>query len=648
MDKWDAAVYDLIAYYLLVALLFAGSAGWGSALLSAIGRSGRWPEARTLIGPPLQIALGVALFLVVGGFLVAANWAWYWCLLGWHVLGAGLLGLRAIQLHRARAMKPQGTRASRMLTGLVCAYLALVTLGFSIATFGYNPNDDVPAYMYLAVRILQTGGMIDPFSFRRIEGYNASRLYDALFWQASGSLSLNGFELGFSLLLVVFMVVRHARRGWLPLGLLVLGLGVLLGHGISYMVNLSPVFSAAALTLGVYQLLAVLPRDRPPPTPLLILIGLLLAGLISLRSTFLVAPGFAVLGVYSLLLRRHAIRAVLWTGCVSAAGIAGWAIAAYRSSGTPLFPIVSGNYRSSFLEALGPASKSLGAYLYAFWPAFLNLNVGVIGAVALVIAVVWIAAGSANRTGFIALAAAGLGTIVQLAVIIYLFSGIGSYADYRYQVATSFACAVFAIDLLWPNRHSEQSDISHRRLAASAVAAVAMALTSFGPDPMVYLRGVRSETADAARVLSKPSSYFYDPFASLRSEYSALSDAVPRGAKVLAAVEYPELLDFSRFQFATVDYPGVASPPPGLPIFGGPMAVVTYLRGLGYRYLVVDAPTSSGLYAESQWQPQLGGPPTYRSLALDFTAWNRDVTCMEHRKLIQVRRFGGLWLIPLH
>jgi hypothetical protein len=52
-----------------------------------------------------------------------------------------------------------------------------------------------------------------------------------------------------------------------------------------------------------------------------------------------------------------------------------------------------------------------------------------------------------------------------------------------------------------------------------------------------------------------------------------------------------------------MDYPGLASPKPGLPLFKGPDALAGYLGSLGIRYVaVLDPRRTTTLYDQRTWQ----------------------------------------------
>ena len=77
---------------------------------------------------------------------------------------------------------------------------------------------------------------------------------------------------------------------------------------------------------------------------------------------------------------------------------------------------------------------------------------------------------------------------------------------------------------------------------------------------------------------------------------------------MISATNKPFLWDFARQQIDTLDCPGQASPPPGMPFFAGENAMVRYLRDQGYRYLVITPPDNEGcLYSRKRWMNKRHG-----------------------------------------
>jgi hypothetical protein len=183
--------------------------------------------------------------------------------------------------------------------------------------------------------------------------------------------------------------------------------------------------------------------------------------------------------------------------------------------------------------------------------------------------------------------------------------------------------------------------------AGTFVLMVGLATLMFGGTLGVVWRTSTNHVRSGYQVL-RGTVGFPDRYISFKAQYAHLNAAVPRGAKVLAAVDYPTLLSFTRYQFATLDLVGSVSPPPGMPYFTGATAKVNYLRHLGYDYIVADSKTERGLYQFKAWQNDLHSPRyNYRAWAPYFLDWMSSVTSLEHDSSYSVRYFGSLALIKI-
>ncbi len=174
-----------------------------------------------------------------------------------------------------------------------------------------------------------------------------------------------------------------------------------------------------------------------------------------------------------------------------------------------------------------------------------------------------------------------------------------------------------------------------------------LATIMFGGTAGVVWRSSTTHVESGLKVL-RGTIGFPDRYRRVRAQYVHLDAAVPVGARVLAAVDYPSLLSFSRYDFATLDLAGSASPGPHMPYFEGAAAKVSYLRHLGYDYIVADAKTEPGLYQLKPWLNDLRSPRyNYRAWAPFFIDWMGSVTSLEHDTRYAVRYFGSLALIPI-
>jgi hypothetical protein len=84
-----------------------------------------------------------------------------------------------------------------------------------------------------------------------------------------------------------------------------------------------------------------------------------------------------------------------------------------------------------------------------------------------------------------------------------------------------------------------------------------------------------------------------------RAAIRAIQARVPPRAILITRLTKPYLLDFTRNTVLLNDWPGGASPPPGLPSFQGPEALSRYLTSVGVRYLAYSYRDEAGYPAAS-------------------------------------------------
>lgn len=669
-------------FVVLLLLLVLGAWGWGRAAVGILRRAG-WETVTEVIAPPLQILLGVSLFLSVGGFVVAGGVGRIEVLVGWHLVGVLLLIVSLVGAVRR-------TREIRMGSAVLAVTGSAVAIGLffisvsNAMTPSYNINDDDGAYIYLAKRLLQTGGLVDPFNQRRLTSYGGNTLYFAMFLRVSGNSSVRGFEFVFAALILALAAIRTLNRRWLIPGAVLIGVGLLLGHGTGPIVNLSPTFSVAALSLGVYQLLRNVRATSLDEQPLLyVVIGIFLAGVLALRFTFLISVMIAtVIVIVSVRGRRSPIPlAITFGSTVVATG--GWAIAELRSSGTPMFPLIAGNYNTSWPGGRDPFIMGWAQYTGIFRTVFNNTDVGMVALLSAATGLFLFLCTRRDSMHMLVLLAAGIGCLAQLAVFVYIFSGSDPGDIARFEGPSTLACGLLAIDTLWlcrPERgrlrskqHAESEsrhkrsrtrwrleptriDISRENVGRMAVSGamtamlVVMASITFGfsvSSLRTWADTTRSSIHTGYEIVDR-SRGFVDRYASLRPEYGRLNALVPAGAKVLAAVPFPGLLDFAKYDFATLDLAGGASPPPHMPFFRGPQAKVAYLRHLGYQYIVAVSPSAPGLYQVTSWLHNLRlNFYVYRAWTPYFLDWQSTVEDLEMHSRFPIRYAGSLALIRI-
>jgi hypothetical protein len=629
-------------------LIAVGAYGWGSSLVTLLTRSTKLSARPVRLDPALDVAIGIALFLAIGGYFVAANLAYIWFLVGWQIIGVFLAIFQIVRTHSFLSWG-QFIRTRLLLAWAGIGALCFFAIGPALSGT-WNINDDGPAYTYLGQRLLATGGLIDPFNTRRLNSYGGAELFQGIVIRTVGVASGLGIEWFLFLLLSVALFIRTIRRPWATWAIWTVGLFTVIMRPVGIWANVAPTLSGTALTLAIARIVTE-HRDEDNLRWVYLLSGLLFAGLFALRLEFVFA-GAAVI-IVSTLVARHRRRSpefLLLSGLTVAFGLIGWAIALERSSGSFLFPMQQ-SYWTQQSWFKNPQVRTLGQHLREVGTIANGsyLDIGLLGS--LVIAIVLFVFLRRSRSkvspagvavdGIVALVLGTFGLIVSQA---YTNSGSTTADLARYIGPSALACVLFALMQLWnlvettaPSVRGSQ--YSRRQKAVSImllIFGVGFFFGYLGPHPQTLRAYITSAFRESFRtVAGEPvlkdnwNSEFQK--GQLRT-YEKINARIPVGSHLLAAVSLPGDLDFAKFSFTTLDEPGGSSPPPHLQLNGSVDQVVAYLRSQGIDGIVASVDSVYGLYnlpvAQSQLQSII---PAYRAASQDTIAWDKLLVKIAHR-----------------
>lgn len=628
----DLGQLELLA---VAAWLLAGCYGWGLAGTLLAGRLG-WRSAPNTVGPALQSAIGLGCLTALGGVLVACH-AGYPDVLGAEltvgVVAAGW-GTRRRLLGRVRGVRLVGVLGA--IGGLVIALISCAFMLGTVATFFYNINDDDPGYVYLAQRIVSTGALIDPFSFRRVSDYGGASYFQALFLHFSGNDSLQAFDEVFAAALLILLAATGPKRALKLLGAALVALVVLIGHGVGPLINLSPGFIGAALSLAVYQLCCRARAEQGRArTVAFSVVGLMLGALLAIRTTYLGPAAIVTLVALGGRPSRANLRRALRCGLGLLAGgfvaMVGWSIALEESSSTPLFPLIPGNYTGqpgsadpsvSAVSAIENLGREVAASGQMEWVALVTIVIG-LGLFVF---------RRRDRDQAVLVSVAGAACLLNLAMNAVLFSGFAVLDLWRYDAPCVLGAGLFAIDQLWGLGRADagvprQVALSRRSArtlfgALGASAGVIVLLALIGDWSLPNWSAEAHQTLHAWRSAAEIPGVVNRYSSAEAEEYAFVNALLPSGAHVLAAVDVPGLLDLAKFDVATIDLPGGSSPVPHMPFFQGSAAQIAYLEREGFSYVVMSNQNDYGFYFRDQWVASLTQPPWYaEAIALYMVDW---------------------------
>ena len=308
--------------------------GWGRIVEKAIGRAGSDPQLPRL-STGIAGCLGLAAFLCGAGAFVAINqyrpvFAWLWILVGC------MLAIWTIARSKGAWNTTPTPRGLWIATVGALGAISVYEVGNSLGTLRWNPCDDFVAYVPLLHRLTQTGGMIEPFSLRRITGLGGATISDSLFTATFGlnAAYVGDFAVG---ALLVGLLVLIPSSNW-PRFLLGPVLIISFALWENLRANLTPAYIVVALTTAAVLVVIDIQRSRANlllDRRALALLGLLCAGLLTLRTpdAVPVALFVLVLVVRAGATYRVRFRAALFFPLVTGLLALPWMIALWRSSG---------------------------------------------------------------------------------------------------------------------------------------------------------------------------------------------------------------------------------------------------------------------------------------------------------------------------
>jgi hypothetical protein len=589
-------------------MLLVGMAGWGG-LVGRLAFAGAHSGAAPDLG--LRLAWGASALVGAGGFLCLVSLARAPVLLS---LVLGGVALAVVPLARARVAA--GEAVVRWLRlwppAVLVAFAALAALAVvwylaGAAGMYLNGNDDQAAYIDFAHKILDTGSLVDPFSMRRITAYGGHSLLQALTLLGAGSpLQVPLLDVGLATLVVLVLLVgafdERTPRGQRPLAVLP-ALLLLTMPNIRF--NSASEMSGVVFFLALYRTAASRALAERPAGRAVVL-GLVGAAACTLRHSYLVpvAVFFVALYLPSVIAAARAERAArpaLLRGTARAAGalvlfLLPWALLAYRSSRTFLFPLMSGNYNAAY-GGFTTHSDALTRLKFLWINA---CHCHPIAALPFFVLCAMLIPARRTHGALRALLVAAFVGFVSVVFSLPL-SDRWNIARYYYAFSTALVLATLlaALSARWSGRAGRLRTGVLAPAVLAIVAAVAQVQETHGD-----LHGTYEQLFNRIDVATARHGLLDDH----GDAYRRMQATIPAGPRVLALLDDAYWLDFRRNRVDLLDLPGAASPAPGMPL-DDDEKLASYLQAQGYRYVAFVRPTvSRELYRRDLWQKQLAHP----------------------------------------
>lgn len=626
-ELWEAAAWGV--------LLVCSFVGWGTALERLALRERR-------ADPGLRAIWGASALAFVGGVLSATSLFSRGA--GVLLVNAGVIAFgvfvfrdRAALAERAR-IALRVARANVAMSTLLGVALFGIALGFlgSIADPRSNPYDDDVAYLGLVKRLVQTGTLIEPFSFRRLSALGGQTFFLALTSLHASYRQLNLFDRGVGFVLVALLILGHrAGRRRVPLALTVLLL-VFLVTLPNTSINTAAHVAGFAFFLGLFRTLAWMDEERDAVRGAIPL-ALVAAATCTLRQNYLSGPTAMLAIVYGTRLFRKDARRAPWTARLRepllVAGVAliallPWLVLAWRSNDTFLFPLQPGTYRRA-MALQSPTFTALKELRFLFAVGLENEPIRVLSAIVLAGAIV------RDDHPYKPLRSLWFGSAFSVLFLSHAFtlSDPGTLGRYLFGPLSALATATVLTVGTQPLR-----DLRTRAAIVLSVGAMLVQI------PHSREKATKSYATmfgdiDLARRRPAPSGATAPPAQHL---YEHVQSSVPGGAALAVMVDDAYYVDYARNPIFNIDMPGFSSLKPDMPFFEGSEKVAEYFLAHGIRYVMYVRPEHSHwLYQREFWfRRMFNEEEIWRLIAPYFVDFIDSLTALRESRKVVVEEAG--------
>lgn len=586
--------YETSVWGLLCLLAFVG---WGGALAALL-----FPARHVDFG--LRAIWGASAMLFVGGVLAACSLFSRTASLA--LVDVGLIAWSVLLYRERRATSDRlvftwrVARRNGLLTSLIAVLLLATAIHYlgAVAAATTNPYDDDTAYLPMVRKLLETGTLIEPFSFRRLSALGGQTFYQALVIAHASYRLPHTFDRGICVIIIVALLLGHrAGRRRLPLALTALVLGFFLSLP-NNSINTAAHFAGFAFFLGLFRTMVFLREDDRLLSKGVVL-ALVAIATCTLRQNYLSVP-ITTLGisyVYRLAGKRGGVtfrqrlHEPLFVCALSILALLPWLVLAYRSNQSFLFPLQNGTFRKA-LELQSPTATALKELRFLFSIGLENEPIKMLGILALAGALV------PDDHPYKPLRAFWISCALGLVILSHTFSmaDAGNLARYLYGFFAALAAAVFLS--VGTQRLYGRAATRARGVLGLVVVAMLIQFPLYRDTAAkTYQTFVRNMDIQRRRPPTSLDTLPHEVFM-----YGHIQSFVPPGERIAVMVDETYLLDFARNPIFNLDMPGYSSMKPDMPYFQGPEKVAEYFLAHGIRYVMYVRPEFSHfLYRREFW-----------------------------------------------
>lgn len=578
-------------------VVLAAFGGWGWLVKRLVAKDDR-------VDLGLLTVWGASAMATAGGILMVASLATQGGIMALVDVGLASAAVGLIVEHRdvrlrARFVVRFARRDPRIaLLVAFVGFLVGIHYMIGISEWHTNPYDDDIAYLPFMRRLLQTGSILEPFSFRRLASMGGQTFFVALTGIRAGIKQSHTFDRSICVLMVVLLVAGHRRASVLFRALVI----VLFLTMQNIAINTASYYSGVAFFLGLFRTMSWLGDRARAPWKAAVPIALVAAVACTLRQNFLPVPAFALVTMHvvrflrtrDLALRERA-REPLLTAAFGVLALVPWMIGAWQSGRTFLYPVMPGNFNRA-LELRASAWTFVREIQLNVWTVIEGLPLASVGLFFVVGALV------RERSTRKPLASLFVGTAAGFLLLSHGLSqgDAGNNARYAYGFVMAFVMA----SVLCAGSAKIEGALT-RTYAAAAVALVAMGTAVVQVREKLYKDTYERAFANIDLLRRRQLVADEEHQVPEIRIYRDMQHAVPAGAPLAVLLDQPYLVSFTRNPIYNLDMPGYASPAPGLPFFQGTEKVEQYFKGLGVRYIAFVRPEYSRYHYRGEYWKEM-------------------------------------------
>jgi|GEM_PF-2555958 len=476
-------------------------------------------------------------------------------------------------------------------TLIVMIFLAIKYIA-SIYSINFNWHDDFYSYFVFPTKIIQTGYLSDdPFSYVRMLSLSGMSFLNTLILAVGNFQNLKLMDSGIGHILVSGLIInfkRFYKISYLWLLLIIMLFLIVVPSSR----NVSSMLTGTVLFITLFHLMIFIEENNYTfRYGTAIIIGLVLAGFASLKSSHIVPSTLIYIIIYLIIIFYKSKRNIKQVAILSTIPLITfilvfpWLLSNLSSNGTMLYPLFGKGYHASNYVLWDNSYQNISICGFVSW-----LRSILFYPTTLVITILFIFILLLNIKSSSSFKSLWLPCITYFVLIITIMIFIqqtGGYGLRRFSLPFTLSVTIlFLITIV----SMEKTDAIFNKLIPIIIFTVSIYLLITNTKKLTdSINGTVSSInsfKNKSNVEVFDSGIYYGKIDQLeKNRYVKMQNSVPENETILTRLNYPFLLDFNRNQIYVADFPGGSSIPDGMPLFKGSIKLVNYFLKNDIRYL---------------------------------------------------------------